>query len=174
MIQWRNNFTKCTILVIIFPFLIPGSRESKPPQLLADSDLLIEPHHYVAYFSVTLSQIVKEEEKKRTCSFSSNILLQGEPRGPARPRERLPWQHLMAESNVPSLWVCEIHTYEHTSFCLTSEPSDLSLAADLMRRLSFAISDTPRSSHTCRFSYPPAPPPLPQSKRPARRGGGGG
>lgn len=42
-----------------FSVLIPESRESKPPQLLADTDLLIKPHHYVAYFAVALSQNVK-------------------------------------------------------------------------------------------------------------------
>lgn len=59
-------------------------------------------------------------------------------------------QHLMAESNVPSLWVCEIHTCEHTSGPPRREPSDLLLAVNLMKTLSFAISVTAHLSHTYR------------------------
>lgn len=57
----------------------------------------------------------------------------------------------MAESNVPSLWVCEIHTCEHTSCPPRREPSDLYFVVDLMKRLSFAVSVTACSSHTCRY-----------------------
>lgn len=63
----------------------------------------------------------------------------------------------MAESYVPSLWVCEILTYEHT-FCPRTEPSDLSLAVDLMKKLSFSISVTTSLSHTCRFNNTPPTP----------------
>lgn len=65
----------------------------------------------------------------------------------------------MAESYVPSLWVCENLTYEHT-FCPRTEPSDLLLAVDLMKKLSFSISVTTSLSHTCRFNTPPHPHPL--------------
>lgn len=57
-------------------------------------------------------------------------------------------QCLMA--NVPSLWVCEIHTCEHTSCPPRREPSDLLLVADLMKWLSFAVSVATCTSHTCR------------------------
>lgn len=59
-------------------------------------------------------------------------------------------QCLMAEFNVPSLWVCEIRTCEHTSCPPRREPSDLLLVLELMKRLSFVISIIACSSHTCR------------------------
>lgn len=59
-------------------------------------------------------------------------------------------QCLMAEFNVPSLWVCEIRTCEHTSCPPRREPSDLLLVLELMKRLSFVISMIACSSHTCR------------------------
>lgn len=59
-------------------------------------------------------------------------------------------QCLMAEFNVPSFWVCEIHTCEHTSCPPRREPSDLLLVLELMKRLSFVISMIACSSHTCR------------------------
>lgn len=59
-------------------------------------------------------------------------------------------QCLMAEFNVPSLWVCEIRTCEHTSCPPRREPSDLLLVLELMKRLSFVISMIACSSHICR------------------------
>lgn len=69
-LRWYND--KVTLEMhhpcYYFSFLLPESRESKPPQLLADSDLLIEPHHYVAYFSLWPCCKLWKRKKKRTCS----------------------------------------------------------------------------------------------------------
>lgn len=56
------------------------------------------------------------------------------------------WQHgawncpmcqcVIAESNVPYVWVCEFHTSTE------KEPSDLLLVVDLMKTVSFAVSVT--------------------------------